>query len=121
MRGIDVALEALGAGEAQRLGHGGPVLEADPRRHVDDPVPIGLALMAAALAILAGLSGDPSRGAVSAALALFGLGFGMVGQLLVTTVQNDVEQRELGVATAIAGFFRALGGAPAAQAAGGGR
>ena len=42
----------------------------------------GLALMTAALALLAALAGDPSRTATGVALALFGLGFGMVGQVL---------------------------------------
>jgi EmrB/QacA subfamily drug resistance transporter len=71
----------------------------------------GLALMTAALAALAALSGQPSRWATGAALVVFGLGFGMVTQVLVTAIQNTVERRELGVATATAGFFRALGGA----------
>ena len=42
---------------------------------------------------------------------MFGLGFGRVGQILITAVQNGVERRELGVATAATAFFRALGGA----------
>jgi MFS family permease len=71
----------------------------------------GLALMTAALAALATLSAHPSRVATGIALATFGLGFGMVTQILVTTVQNAVERPQLGVATATAGFFRALGGA----------
>src|SRR5215207_644572 len=66
---------------------------------------VGLALMAAALA------GDPSQVATGIGLALFGLGFGMVTQVLVLAVQNSVDRRELGVATATTGFFRALGGA----------
>jgi EmrB/QacA subfamily drug resistance transporter len=71
----------------------------------------GLALMTAALAGLAAVSGDPSRMRTGIALVVFGLGFGMVTQVLVTAIQNTVERRELGVATATAGFFRALGGA----------
>jgi EmrB/QacA subfamily drug resistance transporter len=78
----------------------------------------GLALMTAALAALADLSGDPSRVATGIALAVFGLGFGMVTQVLVTAVQNAVERRELGIATATAGFFRALGGAVGAAVLG---
>jgi EmrB/QacA subfamily drug resistance transporter len=71
----------------------------------------GLALMTAALAGLAVVSSSPSRATTGIALAAFGLGFGMVTQILVTTVQNAVERPQLGVATATAGFFRALGGA----------
>jgi EmrB/QacA subfamily drug resistance transporter len=71
----------------------------------------GLALMTAALGALAAVSGHPSRWATGVALVVFGLGFGMVTQVLVTAIQNTVERGELGVATATAGFFRALGGA----------
>jgi EmrB/QacA subfamily drug resistance transporter len=71
----------------------------------------GLALMTAALVLLAALAGDPSRVATGIGLAVFGLGFGMVTQILVVAVQNSVDRRELGVATATTGFFRALGGA----------
>jgi EmrB/QacA subfamily drug resistance transporter len=78
----------------------------------------GLALMTAALAGLAALAGDPSRTSTGAALVVFGLGFGMVTQVLVTAIQNTVERRELGVATATAGFFRALGGAAGAAVLG---
>src|SRR5947199_389564 len=47
----------------------------------------------------------------ASALALVGLGFGMVSQVLIIAVQNGVERRELGVAMAVTSFFRALGGA----------
>jgi MFS family permease len=49
---------------------------------------------------------------------VFGLGFGMVTQILVVAVQNSVDRRELGVATATTGFFRALGGAAGAAVLG---
>jgi EmrB/QacA subfamily drug resistance transporter len=78
----------------------------------------GLALMAAALVLLAALAGDPSRLATGVGLVVFGLGFGMVTQVLVVAVQNDVDRRQLGVATATTGFFRALGGAVGAAALG---
>jgi EmrB/QacA subfamily drug resistance transporter len=78
----------------------------------------GLAMMTAALALLAVLAGDPSRLATGLGLVLFGLGFGMVTQVLITAVQNSVDRRELGIATATTGFFRALGGAVGAAALG---
>jgi MFS family permease len=83
------------------------------------PFPIaGLALMTGGLAVLALLASDPSRTATGAGLVLFGLGFGMVGQMLIVAVQNSVERRELGVATAITSFFRGLGGAVGAAVLG---
>jgi MFS family permease len=78
----------------------------------------GLALMASALVLLAAFAGHPSRLATGLGLAVFGLGFGMVTQILVVAVQNHVERRELGVATAVTGFFRALGGAAGAAVLG---
>ena len=74
--------------------------------------------MTAALVLLAALAGDPSRVATGIGLAVFGLGFGMVTQVLVVAVQNSVDRRQLGVATATTGFFRALGGAVGAAALG---
>jgi hypothetical protein len=44
-------------------------------------------------------------------MLVFGLGFGMVSQVLVLAIQNAVDRRELGTATASANFFRGLGGA----------
>jgi EmrB/QacA subfamily drug resistance transporter len=78
----------------------------------------GLAMMTAALVLLAAFAGDPSRVATGFGLVVFGLGFGMVTQVLITAVQNAVDRRELGIATATTGFFRALGGAVGAAALG---
>jgi predicted MFS family arabinose efflux permease len=78
----------------------------------------GLALMTAALVLLAALAGDPSQLATGIGLVVFGLGFGMVTQVLIVAVQNSVEKRELGIATATTGFFRALGGAVGAAVLG---
>ena len=78
----------------------------------------GLALLTTALVLLAALAGDPSQVATGIGLALFGLGFGMVTQVLIVAVQNSVDRRELGVATATTGFFRALGGAVGAAVLG---
>jgi EmrB/QacA subfamily drug resistance transporter len=71
----------------------------------------GLALMSIALAGLASVASDPSRVATGVMLAVFGLGFGMVGQVLITAVQNSAPRRELGIAMATTSFFRGLGGA----------
>ena len=71
----------------------------------------GLAVMAAGLVLLAVTAGQRSPAATAAALVVFGVGFGGVSQVLVMAVQNSVERRELGTATAATSFFRALGGA----------
>jgi MFS family permease len=78
----------------------------------------GLLLMSGSLVLLAALAGEPSQLATGIGLVAFGLGFGMVGQVLIVAVQNSVERRELGVATATTGFFRALGGAAGAAVLG---
>jgi EmrB/QacA subfamily drug resistance transporter len=79
---------------------------------------VGLAMISAALLGLAVVVEHPSRVTTGFALLLFGLGFGMVGQVLVTAVQNSVDRRELGLAMAVTGFFRALGGAVGAAVLG---
>ena len=71
----------------------------------------GLALIAIALGLMAVLAGDPTRTGIAVSLVIFGLGFGMVGQVLTVAVQNGVDRRDLGVAMAATTFFRALGGA----------
>jgi EmrB/QacA subfamily drug resistance transporter len=78
----------------------------------------GLALMTTALALLAAFAGDPHATTIGAGLIVFGLGFGMVTQVLITAVQNTVERRELGIAMAVTGFFRGLGGAVGAAVLG---
>jgi predicted MFS family arabinose efflux permease len=71
----------------------------------------GLALMSGSLALLAALAGHPSRVTTGIAIAVFGVGFGMVSQVLIVAVQNSVDRSELGIAMATANFFRGLGGA----------
>jgi EmrB/QacA subfamily drug resistance transporter len=78
----------------------------------------GLLMMSASLVLLAALAGEPSQLATGIGLVVFGVGFGMVGQVLIVAVQNSVERRELGVATATTGFFRAVGGAAGAAVLG---
>jgi EmrB/QacA subfamily drug resistance transporter len=80
--------------------------------------PLGLALMTLALTWLAFVAHHPSRPAVTAGLAVFGLGFGVVGQVLIVAVQNGVDRRRLGIAMAATSFFRGLGGAAGAAALG---
>jgi len=67
--------------------------------------------MAVALGLLAAVASHPSRVTVGIGLAVFGLGFGMVGQVLIVAVQNGADRSRLGVAMATTSFFRGLGGA----------
>jgi EmrB/QacA subfamily drug resistance transporter len=78
----------------------------------------GLALMTGGLVLLALFAADPSALTIGLGLVVFGLGFGMVTQVLITAVQNGVERRELGIAMAVTGFFRGLGGAVGAAVLG---
>src|SRR5436305_4421922 len=78
----------------------------------------GLALMTAALVLLGALASQRSVLATGVGLAVFGLGFGLVTQVLIVAVQNAVERQRLGIATATTSFFRALGGAISAAVLG---
>src|SRR5204862_6557999 len=78
----------------------------------------GLAGMTLGLVLLAALAGERSQVATGVGLGVFGLGFGMVTQVLIVAVHNSVDRRELGIATAVTGFFRALGGAAGAAVLG---
>ena len=71
---------------------------------------IGFALMSVGLALLATLGVSSGRGSAMVFMAVFGLGFGMVTQVLVVAIQNSVDRREIGTATASANLFRAFGG-----------
>jgi EmrB/QacA subfamily drug resistance transporter len=71
----------------------------------------GLAAMTVALVFLAVVAGHPSRTTTAIGLTIFGLGFGVVGQVLTVAVQNEVDRRQIGVAMAATTFFRGLGGA----------
>jgi EmrB/QacA subfamily drug resistance transporter len=78
----------------------------------------GLGLMTVSLAGMAVLAARPSQVTTAVALTVFGLGFGMVGQVLIVAVQNGVDRRNLGIAMAATNFFRALGGAVGAAVLG---
>jgi EmrB/QacA subfamily drug resistance transporter len=79
---------------------------------------VGLALMTVALVLLALLAPRQSAVATAIGLVVFGLGFGMVGQMLIAAVQNSVPREQLGIAMATTSFFRGLGGAAGAAVLG---
>jgi EmrB/QacA subfamily drug resistance transporter len=75
------------------------------------PFPIvGTALLVVGFLLLS--RWEPGTSAVTRGLSMLvvGLGLGLVMQVLVLAVQNDVDYRDLGVATAGATFFRSIGG-----------
>ena len=69
---------------------------------------IGFAIMCLGLGLLSTV--DSGRGPAVAYLVIFGLGFGLTTQVLVVAIQNAVDRREIGTATASVNLFRALGG-----------
>jgi len=71
---------------------------------------VGLAAMGLGLLLFSTLGAGGSRVSAAAYMLVFGVGFGMVSQILVVAIQNAVEPREIGTATAAANLFRALGG-----------
>jgi EmrB/QacA subfamily drug resistance transporter len=71
---------------------------------------VGLGLMAVGLFLLSRMTAATTQATASLLLVVFGLGFGMVSQILTVAIQNAVDRRDLGIATASANLFRALGG-----------
>jgi hypothetical protein len=66
--------------------------------------------MAAGLLALSRIGTVTSVATAGVLLALFGVGFGLVTQVLTVAIQNAVDRRDLGIATASANLFRSLGG-----------
>ncbi|MGW0839005.1 DHA2 family efflux MFS transporter permease subunit [Streptomyces sp. NPDC002787] len=69
----------------------------------------GTAVTTLGLLLLHQLDANSSDGEISAYLLVFGLGLGLVMQVLVLIVQNAVSYEDLGVATSGATFFRSIG------------
>jgi len=70
----------------------------------------GLSLMAVGMLLLSRMTAGTSQATAAVLLVVFGLGFGMVSQVLMVAIQNAVDRSDLGIATASANLFRALGG-----------
>lgn len=71
---------------------------------------VGLALMAVTLFLFSTIDAATPPLVTATVMAMFGLGFGLIGEVLILAVQNAVDPRELGTATGSANLFRALGG-----------
>jgi len=72
---------------------------------------VGLAVLTASLFWLSQLSTHSTWLQISLGMFFMGVGMGMVMQVMILVVQNSAEQRDMGVATASANFFRSMGGA----------
>ncbi len=71
---------------------------------------VGLAIMAGGLVLLAGMGVTTQRGTVVRNMIVVGLGLGLTMPIYTLVVQNAVERRLLGAATAATQFFRQIGG-----------
>ncbi len=75
------------------------------------PFPIaGTAVTTVGLFLLSRLEVDTPPWVASVYMLVLGVGLGLVMQVIVLVVQNDVEPRDIGVATSTATFFRSMGG-----------
>jgi len=70
----------------------------------------GTATGVVGLLLLSRLDRETSTGLAALYMLVFGMGLGMVMQVLVLAVQNSVDYEELGVATSGATLFRSIGG-----------
>lgn len=71
----------------------------------------GSLVVGTALFLLSRVEVDTPYWQLALVMLLFGAGLGFTMQVVVTAVQNSVERRHLGSATASVAFFRTMGGA----------
>jgi EmrB/QacA subfamily drug resistance transporter len=70
----------------------------------------GTAVLVVGMFLLSRLSVGTAPWLASVYMLVVGVGIGLVLQVLVLVVQNDVRPKEMGVATSTATFFRSVGG-----------
>src|SRR5207248_9236196 len=71
----------------------------------------GTAILVVGMYLLSRLAVGTDPWLASVYMLVVGVGIGLVMQVLVLVVQNDVRPQEIGVATSTATFFRSVGGA----------
>jgi MFS family permease len=71
----------------------------------------GSLLVGGALLAFSRLTVDTHYWVIALMMFVFGAGLGMTMQVVVTAVQNSVDRKHMGVATASVAFFRSMGGA----------
>jgi EmrB/QacA subfamily drug resistance transporter len=88
---------------------GGRLVSATGRYKIFPVVGLAAASLAF-LAVMWASTAGAGLAAIEVSLIALGLGFGLVMPNLMVAIQNAVNSRELGVATATSAFFRSLGG-----------
>jgi MFS family permease len=71
----------------------------------------GAAVVGVSLFALSMLDVDTGYAVIAVIMFAFGAGLGFTMQVTVTAVQNSVDRRDMGAATAAVTFFRSMGGA----------
>ncbi len=71
---------------------------------------VGTALMTLGAYLLSFIDASMNSWVFASYMFIFGVGMGLIMQVLVVAVQNAVSYKELGVATSAATFFRMIGG-----------
>jgi EmrB/QacA subfamily drug resistance transporter len=71
---------------------------------------VGTIVLVVGMFLLSRLGVGTAPWLASVYMAVVGVGIGLVMQVLVLVVQNDVRPRDIGVATSTATFFRSVGG-----------
>jgi EmrB/QacA subfamily drug resistance transporter len=71
---------------------------------------IGLALSTIAFGLLSTMTARTTRLESGAYMALLGIGIGQVLPIMVVSIQNAIELRDLGAGTGALNFFRSMGG-----------
>jgi EmrB/QacA subfamily drug resistance transporter len=71
---------------------------------------VGTAILIVGMFLLSRLREDTPHWVASVYFLVVGVGIGLVMQVLVLVVQNDVGREDIGVATSTATFFRSVGG-----------
>jgi EmrB/QacA subfamily drug resistance transporter len=71
---------------------------------------VGMGFVVLAVFLLSTMGPDTGQFTTSAYMAILGVGFGFVMQVMVLVAQNSVPSGDLGVATSSVNFFRSVGG-----------
>jgi EmrB/QacA subfamily drug resistance transporter len=71
---------------------------------------VGGVVLTGAVLLLAQLGADTTKTTASIFMVILGIGMGFLMQTTMLIAQNSVEQRDIGVASSTATFFRSIGG-----------